>query len=66
MNTHTPKPSRKPPAHYRPAPHAIGVLLTIALLSTLTSCTSEPIVSKNGVSGVALGEVGIQALLGKR
>ncbi len=29
----------------------------------LASCTSEPVVSRKGVSGVALGEFGIEALL---
>ena len=57
--------SRKLTPHPR-AKRTTGVLLTLAV-ATLTcftsSCTSEPIISRNGVSGVALGEVGIEALL---
>ena len=36
---------------------------TVAVLGGFASCTSEPLVSRKGVSGVALGEFGIEALL---
>lgn len=43
-------------------------LLTLVIaagvaVSILTSCTSEPLVSRKGVSGVAVGEFGIEALM---
>ena len=47
----------------RPTPNITGVLLFIAILGGLTSCTSEAIVSRNGVSKMALSEVGMEALL---
>lgn len=35
----------------------------IVALGGLTACTSEPLVSRKGVSGVAVGEFGIEALM---
>lgn len=36
---------------------------TIAAVCSIAACTTEPIVSRKGVSGVAAGEVGIEALI---